>query len=44
MINMKKSYFIGDKRTDEITAKKSNIKFYYANNNLYNLIKKISKN
>ncbi len=44
MINMKKSYFIGDKRTDEITAKKSNIKFYYANNNLCNLIKKISKN
>ena len=38
-INIKKSFFIGDKYTDELAARKSNLKFFYANNNFYKQIK-----
>lgn len=44
MINIKKSFFIGDKETDEIAAKKSNIRFIYSNNNLLKIVKKIIYN
>jgi D,D-heptose 1,7-bisphosphate phosphatase len=38
-VNIKKSFFIGDKYTDELAARKSNLKFFYANNNFYKQIK-----
>ena len=37
----KTSFMIGDKKTDFLAAKKSKIRFFYAENNLYNQIKKI---
>lgn len=43
-IDLNKSLMIGDKRTDYTFAKKSNLKFVYASNNLNNQIKKILKN
>ena len=42
-IDSKKSFFIGDTYADQMSAKKSNIKFYKANKNLYSLIKNILK-
>jgi D-glycero-D-manno-heptose 1,7-bisphosphate phosphatase len=42
-INIKKSFFIGDKLSDEICAKKSNIYFEYRKKNLLKQIKKIVK-
>jgi histidinol phosphatase-like enzyme len=41
LIYKKKSFFIGDRITDKICAKKKNIKFYYAEKNLFIQIKKI---
>ena len=38
-INLKRSFFIGDKNTDELAARKSNLKFYYATDNFYKQIK-----
>lgn len=40
-INSKKSYFIGDKKSDELAALKSKIKFYYTKKNLYQQIKEL---
>ena len=40
-INRKKSFFIGDKITDKLCAKKSKIKFFYAKNNFYYQVKRI---
>jgi D,D-heptose 1,7-bisphosphate phosphatase len=40
-INLKNSFFIGDKKTDELAAKKSGMKFYYANKNFYQQIKSL---
>ena len=40
-INIKKSFFIGDKFTDEKCAKKSNLKYFYAKNNFYYQVKQI---
>ena len=40
-INLKKSFMIGDKLTDEICAKKSQLKFYYAKKNFNIQIKEI---
>ena len=42
IIDKKKSFMIGDKKSDELCADKSNIKFYYAENNFKSLIKKIT--
>ena len=35
------SIMIGDKKTDFLAAKKSKIRFFYSENNLYNQLKKI---
>jgi D,D-heptose 1,7-bisphosphate phosphatase len=43
-LNFKKTFMIGDKLSDKIAAKKSNIKFYYSNDNFYVLVKKIINN
>lgn len=40
-INLSKSYMIGDKKSDYIAAKKSNIKFLYLNKNLSKTLEKI---
>jgi histidinol phosphatase-like enzyme len=39
-INIKKSFFVGDSSCDYLAAKKSNIKYYHANENLYCIVKK----
>ena len=41
--NKKKSFMIGDKKTDYMTAKKSNLYFEYVENDLYLQVKKICK-
>ena len=38
-IDFKKSYMIGDKRSDELCAKKSKLRFLYVNKNLQQTIK-----
>ena len=43
-INKKKSFMIGDKISDELAAKKSALKFYYADQNFYKQIKSIINN
>ena len=40
-IDMKKSYFIGDQKSDELMAKKAKLNFNYPEENLYYQIKKI---
>ena len=40
-VNMKKSYFIGDKVSDELAAKKSKLKFHYAQNDILKQVKKM---
>ena len=40
-IQRKTSFMVGDKKSDYLAAKKSNLKFYYANENFYNKIKSI---
>ena len=40
-ITKKTSFMIGDNKTDFLAAKKSKIRFFYAENNLYKQIKKI---
>jgi|TARA_B110000027_G_scaffold88009_1_gene93271 D-glycero-D-manno-heptose 1,7-bisphosphate phosphatase len=42
-VNLKKSFMIGDKESDKICAKKSNLYFEYATKNFYTQIKKILK-
>jgi D-glycero-D-manno-heptose 1,7-bisphosphate phosphatase len=42
-INLKKSLMVGDKKTDLLAAKKSNIKFMYLNKNLENTLIKTFK-
>jgi histidinol phosphatase-like enzyme len=37
-IDLKKSFMIGDKKTDEECAKKSNLKFLYPKKNFYTQI------
>jgi len=41
LINHKKSFFIGDKSSDEKCAQKSKLKFFYAEKNLFKQVKKI---
>ena len=43
-INNKKSFMIGDKKTDKLAAERSKIKFYYANKNFFKQIKLIINN
>jgi histidinol phosphatase-like enzyme len=40
-INLKKSFFIGDQKIDHLASQKSNLNFYYAQNNYSSLIKKL---
>ena len=39
-----KSFMIGDKKSDELAAKKSNLKFYYAKQDFFIQIKGIINN
>jgi len=39
-IDIRNSLMIGDKKTDELCAKKSGLKFFYAKNNFFDLVKK----
>lgn len=43
-VDIQKSFMIGDQKKDMLAAKKSNIKFYYAEKDLFILVKKICKN
>ena len=43
IVDLNKSFFIGDKKTDMLAAKKSKIYFEYAQNDLLVQIKKIIK-
>ena len=43
LIDMKKSFMIGDKKSDKICAQRSNLNFTYAENNFLNQVKKITK-
>ena len=43
-INLNKSFMIGDKKNDQLAAKKSNLRFYFAEDNFFEQIKKISNN
>ena len=40
-IQIKKSFFIGDKISDEQCAKKSNLRYFYAKENFYYQVKQI---
>ena len=40
-IQRKNSFMIGDKKSDYLNAKKSNLKFYYATKDFYKQIKSI---
>ena len=42
-IKRKKSFMIGDKKSDEMCAKKSNLKYFYAEKNFNTQIKRILK-
>jgi len=42
-IDLNKSFMIGDKKSDEICATKSKLKFFYATDNLYDQVKSIIK-
>ena len=41
IVDKKKSFMIGDKITDKLCADKSNVKFFYSEENFETLIKKI---
>jgi D,D-heptose 1,7-bisphosphate phosphatase len=43
-IDNKKSFMIGDNKTDKLAAKKSKLKYYYAERNFYKQIKSIINN
>ena len=42
-VDLKKSFMIGDKKSDKLAAKKSNLYYEYVKNNFYLQIKKIDK-
>ena len=42
-IDLKRSFFIGDKSSDMLASKRSNIKFFYRENNLYRQVLKIER-
>ena len=43
-LNYRKSFMIGDKITDKLAARKSKIKFFYAERNFYKQVKSIINN
>ena len=43
-VDLKKSFMIGDKLTDKLAAKKSDLYFEYVKNNFYKQVKKIVSN
>ena len=43
LINKKKSFMIGDKLSDQMAARKSNLRFFYPKKNFYSLIKHLVK-
>ena len=43
-IDLEKSFMIGDKKSDFLVAKKSNLKFFYPHENFYTQIKQIINN
>ena len=42
-VDLKKSFMIGDKKSDKIAAQKSNLYFAYVKNNFYGQVKSIEK-
>ena len=42
-VNVKKSFMLGDKRSDKIAAQKSNLYYEYVKNNFYKQVKTIDK-
>ena len=42
-IDIKKSFMIGDKKTDKLAARKSNLYYEYVSGNFYLQVKKIDK-
>ena len=42
-IDIKKSFMIGDKKTDKLAARKSNLYYEYVTSNFYLLVRKIDK-
>ena len=40
-VNMKKSFMIGDRKSDKSAAQKSNLHFEYVEKNFYKQVKKI---
>ena len=42
-IDIKKSFMIGDKKTDKLAARRSNLYYEYVSNNFYLQVKKIDK-
>ena len=42
-VNLKKSFMLGDQRSDELAAKKSKLYFEYVQDNFYSQVKKIEK-
>ena len=43
-IDLRKSFMIGDKKSDFLVAKKSKLKFFYPQKNFYTQIKQIINN
>ena len=43
-LDLKKSFMIGDKVTDKLAAKKSGIKFFYAKDDFYKLVRSVVNN
>ena len=44
LINKRKSFMIGDQKSDELAAKKNKIKFKYAGKNLYKQVRDLVNN
>ena len=42
-VDLKKSFMLGDSRSDELAAKKSKLYYEYVKNNFYNQVKKIER-
>ena len=43
-LDLKKSFMIGDKITDKLAAQKSGIKFFYAKDDFFKLVKLATNN
>jgi histidinol phosphatase-like enzyme len=42
-VDIKKSFMLGDRKTDELAAKKSKLHYEYVEKNFYTQVKKIDK-